>query len=115
MATPTVGMLTFVGASGKTYSILTYTADTAAYINKMSAHTTAGATSSEYWRAPENVTLTDFSIPTGMTQTNMIMLQDGVVRNGTLVNIVTHVSTSPARPPLRVAFPHGSLIGMQTI
>ncbi|GAJ01766.1 unnamed protein product, partial [marine sediment metagenome] len=33
----------------------------------------------------------------------------------TMVDIVTHVSTAPFRPALNIPFPHGSLVGMQTI
>jgi len=115
MATPVVGSLTFIGGSGKSYSISMYTADTAAYINKFSAHTAAVAGSSVYWRPPENVTLVDFSITTGTTQTDMVMTQDGAVRNGTVLNFVHHVSTIATRPALRISFPQGSLIGANTI
>ncbi len=115
MATPVSGTLSFVGQSGKGYSISMYTADTAAYINKFAADTVAVAGSSEYWRPPENVTLTDFGITTGTTQTNMVMTQDGAIKNGTVLNFVHHVSTIATRPPLRVAFPAGSLIGAKTI
>lgn len=115
MAVPVNADLSFVGASGKGYQISMYTADTAAYINKFSAHTAAVATSSVYWRPPEAVTLTDFSIKTGTTQTHMVLTQDGAVRNGTVLGFVPHVSTAATRPALRIAFPAGALIGANTI
>ena len=115
MAVPVTATLSFVGAGGKGYQISMYTADTAAYINKLSAHTVAGAGSATYWRPPENVVLTDFSIKTGTTQLDMVMTVDGAVKNGTVLNFLCHVSTAPFRPPLRIAFPAGSLIGANTI
>lgn len=115
MATPVSGSCTFVGATGRTYLISVYTADTAGYINKFAADTAAGATSATYWRPPENVTLTDFSITTGTTQLSSVMTVDGAVKNGTIMIWVHHVSTAPFRPALRIAFPAGSLIGQKTI
>lgn len=115
MATPVSGSLTFVGATGRTYLISMYTADTAGYINKFAADTAAVAGSETYWRAPENVTLTDFSITTGTTQLSMVMKIDGAVKNGTIMIFLHHVSTAPFRPALRIAFPQGALIGAKTI
>ena len=115
MATPVSGSLTFVGASGRTYMISMYTADTAAYINRFAADTAATATSETYWRAPENVVLTDFSITTGTTQLSSVMKVDGAVKNGTVMIWLHHVSTAPSRPVLRIAFPKGALIGQKTI
>jgi len=115
MATPVAGTLTFVGRSGRTYIISMYTADTAGYINKFAADTIATATSASYWRPPENVTLTDFSITTGTTQVALVMMVDGAVKNGTVMSTVHHVSTAPFRPVLRIQFPAGSLIGQKTI
>lgn len=115
MATPVQANLSFIGASGKSYQINMYTADTAAYICKFSANSVAGAASLEWWRAPENVTLVDFSITTGTTQTTGVFTQDGAVRNGTVVGYVGHVSTASTRPPIRIQFAAGTLIGHNTI
>lgn len=115
MATPVSGSLTFVGASGRTYLISMYTADTAAYINRFAADTAAGAASLNFWRAPENVTLVDFSITTGTTQLSSVMMVDGAVKNGTIMIWLHHVSTAPSRPVLRITFPKGSLVGQKTI
>jgi len=115
MATPVNADLIFVGASGKSYSINMYTADTAAYINKFSAHTIAAATSATYWRSPEPVTLVDLAIKTGMTQTHLVMTQDGAVKNGTVMGVVPHVTTAATRPRLAITFPAGTLVGCNTI
>lgn len=115
MAAPQNATLSFVGQSGKGYQISMYTADTAAYINKFAADTAAVAGSSEYWRPPENVTLVDFSMTTGTTQLYQVMTIDGAVKNGTVLSYVSHVSTNPNRPKLRISFPQGGLIGAKTI
>lgn len=115
MATPVAGTLSFVGASGRTYIISMYTADTAGYRNKFAADTAATATSSDYWRPPENVTMTDFSITTGTTQIAFVMTVDGAVKNGTVMSSLHHVSTAAFRPQLRITFPKGSLVGQKTI
>lgn len=115
MATPVNANLTFIGGSGKSYQINMYTADTAAYRCTFSANTLAGTGSADYWRPPETVTLVDFSITTGTTQTTGVFTQDGAVKNGTVVGYVGHVSTAATRPPLRITFPAGCLIGHNTI
>jgi hypothetical protein len=107
--------LKFVGASGKTYTISGYTADTAAYTNRFSMSGAAGAATPEYWRAPENVSLVDFSMTTGTTQTTMIMTENGAPRNGTVLMFVPHLSTNAMRPSLNIPFPAGAWIGAQTI
>lgn len=115
MATAVNANLSFVGRSGRTYEISMYTADTAGYVNKFSASTTAGTGSADFWRAPEPVTLVDFSMTTGTTQTHMVMTEDGAVKNGTILSFVSHVSTAATRPALRIPFPAGALIGANTI
>lgn len=114
MATATNYQLVLVGASGRTYSISGYTADTAGVVNTFSADSTAGSGSLNYWRAPENVVLVDFSIPTGTTQTSNVMTQDGVKRAGAFIGFVPHLNTNSNRPKLNIPFPAGSLIGAIT-
>lgn len=116
MATATNYALVFRGASGRTYTISGYTADSAGYANTLSAGTTLAASGGlQYWRCPENVVLEDFSIPTGTTQTHGYMTQDGVPVSGSIVSYVVHVSTNSNRPKLQVRFPAGALVGMNTI
>ena len=108
-------MLYFVGASGRTYSVSGYTADTAAYTNRFSVSGTSGAATPEYVKLPEAVTLVDFSMQTGTTQTQMVMTESGAPRNGTVLGLVEHVSTNSNRPKLNIPFPAGAIIGMNTI
>jgi hypothetical protein len=107
--------LVFQGASGRSYSISGYTADTAGAICQFSPSSGAGAASGAFWRCPEAVTLTDFSMTTGTTQTSMVMSDSGAVRNGAILMFVPHLSTNSNRPKLNIPFAAGSLIGATTI
>ena len=107
--------LVFVGRSGRTYSVSGYTADTAGVINTFSTTASAGAASLTYFRPPEDVTLVDFAMTTGTTQTSMVLTESGAVRNGTLLMFVPHLSTNANRPKLAIPFAAGSLFGATTI
>lgn len=115
MATAKNYTISFIGSSGRTYQISGYTADTAGYSNTFNPSGTAGTGSLQYWRAPENVVLRDFSIPTGTTQTTGYMTENGAVRNGTIIDYVSCVSTNPSRPVFNIPFSAGTLIGAVTI
>lgn len=115
MATAKNFTMSFLGASGRRYQISGYTADTAGHNNTFNPSGAAAAASLQYWRPQENVTLVDFSMPTGTTQTSGYMTQDGANRAGTLLDYVIHVSTNPYRPTLSIPFPAGCLIGSVTI
>jgi hypothetical protein len=115
MATAKNFSFVFVGQSGRTYSISGYTADTAAYNCTFNPSGAAGTGSLNYWRAPENCTLVDFSIPTGTTQTSGYLTIDGAVKSGAVLDYVIHVSTNSNRPKLAVPIPAGSLVGKVTI
>ena len=115
MATATNYSLVFVGQSGRTYSVSGYTADTAGAINTFSTSGLAGASSLQYFRTPENMTLVDFSIKTGTTQVAGILTENGAIKNGCLLDYVTFVSTNANRPKLAIPFPAGTLVGANTI
>lgn len=107
--------LVFVGRSGRTYTISGYTADTAGYTNRFSTSGAAGAATTEYWKPPEDVTLVDFSMTTGTTQTTMFLTESGAPKLGTVLMFVPHVSTNPSRPRLNIPFQAGSLFGATTV
>jgi hypothetical protein len=112
MAAAQNGTLSFLGASGRTYNVDMYTSDAAA--GTQSTFNPSGlavAGSLNYWRAPEAVTLIDFAMHTGTTQTGMVLTQDGAVRNGGVLKFVPFLDTIANRPKLAIAFPAGSLIG----
>ena len=115
MATATTGVATFIGASGRTYSISTYTADTSGVINTLNPNTVATATSPQFWRPPENVILNDYAIATGTTQTTAYWTQDGATKAGSVTSYVACLNTSAQRQQLKLAFPAGCLIGLVTV
>ena len=115
MATAKNFSLTFLGASGRTYQVSGYTADTAGYINTFSQSAAAASGGTQYVKLPERASLIDFAIPTGTTQTNMVMTENGAVRNGTLLNFATFLDTIANRPRLSIPFEANSLIGSNTI
>lgn len=117
MATATNYNLVFRGLkSGRTLSVSGYTADTAGAINTFGQGSAlAGSGGLQYVQFPEDVVLEDFSIPTGTTQTHGFLTEAGVVRQGTLMSFVVHVSTNSNRPKLSVPFRAGALIGATTI
>lgn len=100
----------------RTYHVSGYTADTAAYVNTLSAGTAAaGSASLQYWRVPENCVIRDFSMETGTTQTYGFFTADGVPISGTILSYVSHVSTNPSRPVLNIPVKAGTLLGMTTV
>lgn len=115
MATAKNYTISFVGGSGRTYQVSGYTADTAGSANTFNPSGQAGTGSLQYWRCPENVVMTDFSIPTGTTQVSGYLTENGAVRNGTIVDYVSCVSTNPSRPRFNIPFTAGTLIGAVTI
>jgi len=107
--------LVFVGASGRTYHVSGYTADTAGAICTFSTVGNAGSTSAQYFVPPENVSLVDFSMTTGTTQTSMVLTDNGATRNGALLMFVPHLSTNSNRPRLNIPFGANRMIGATTI
>jgi hypothetical protein len=117
MATATNYNMIFRGLkSGRTLSVSAYTADTAGAINTFGQGSALAASGGlNYVQFPEDVILEDVSIPTGMTQTHTFLTEAGVVRQGTILSHVVHVSTAANRPKLGIPFRAGALIGATTI
>ncbi len=107
--------ISFLGASGRTYQVSGYTADTAGHNNTFNPSGAAVAGSIQYWRSPERVTMVDFAIPTGTTQTSGYLTENGGVKNGAVIDYVSCVSTNPLRPRFSIPFEAGTLIGAVTI
>jgi hypothetical protein len=112
MVTPEIGTATFVGRSGRAYTIDVYLSDVAAVACTFNANGAAAAGSLQYWRTPEDVVLRDFSIITGLTATvGMIWLRDGATIPGSIIRMANHLNTNPYRPTLNMLFKAGTLIG----
>jgi len=105
-AAPKNGILTFRGASGKTYTYNVYISDVNGAFLKWSTVKSAASTDTDFITAPENMQLIDASVPTGLTDTTSatLWLADGPVPNA-LVAWAPIVNTLPSRsfPPVKIA------------
>lgn len=115
MAAPQNAMLIFLGDSGRTYPIDMYTADTAGFINTFNPSGVAVAGGTQYWKAPENVRLIQFSIPTGTTQVASFMTENAATKNGTVMRFAAFLDSLASPIRLNIPFQKGVDIGMTTI
>lgn len=113
-AAPQNATATFRGQSGKLYTIDQYLSDVANAYTTFNPNGSAGTATLQYWVAPENVTLVDFSIVTGMTDTKGITwLESGAIKAGSSLRYANQLNTLPFRPALSIQFRQGSLVGAQ--
>ena len=112
MVTPEIGTATFVGRSGRAYTIDVYLSDVAAVAATFNPSGAAGTGSLQFWRCPEDMVLRDFSIITGLTATvGLTWLRDGAQIPGAMIRLANHLNTNPYRPTLNVMFAKGTNIG----
>lgn len=113
MVTPTTATATFVGASGKTYSVDIYIADAVGTACKFDSGSGAGTGSLPFWKCPEQVVLRDMAIVTGPTViTNLIVTADGAVIPGQRLRLTSFLTTLATRPPLNIGFRSGTNFGL---
>lgn len=115
MAAAKNAQMIFLGASGRTYPIDMYTADTAGFVNTFNPSGIAGTGSLQYWVPPENVTLIQFAIPTGTTQLAMYLTESGAVKNGSVLRFAGFLDSLASPIRLNIPFAKGALIGATTI
>lgn len=109
-ATPQYCQLIFKGASGKTYPTDGYVSDVNGARINFDGGAGAGAATPDFWVAPENVTLIDFSMTTGTADTEKIRLTANGKPTMHVLRYVIHVSTAPFRPTLNIGFKSGTQI-----
>lgn len=106
VATPKTGTLTFRGdQSGRVYNYSIYDSDVAGAFVTWSLNGTAGSSSVNFISAPENMTLIDVSVVTGIVDTTAILLYlDDAAIPGTLTQWANVVNTLQKRsfPPLKI-------------
>ena len=103
-ATPQYGSMLFRGASGKTYSVDLYVSDVNAGLINWDGGAGAGAASPTYWKAPEDVTLVDYSQVTGTADTEKIRLTVNGRPTMHVLRYGIHLTTLATRPPLTIGF-----------
>lgn len=111
-AAPQTGTATFVGSSGTSYSKDIYISDVAAAPATYDSGAGASAGSLQFWKAPENVTLVDFSIVTGLTDTTFGRLTANGSPLQSVIRWANHLNTLATRPVLNTGFAKGTQVGM---
>jgi len=108
-AAPKNGTMTFVGASGQVYNVDCYISDVAAARVTFDSGGAAASTSLTYWVCPEQCTLTDFSVVTGLTDTtNISLLANSAIVPNVRLRYANFLNTLTSRPPIRITFKEGT-------
>ncbi|KKM00383.1 hypothetical protein LCGC14_1804980 [marine sediment metagenome] len=111
VAAPQLGTFVFVGiGTGQNYNKDIYISDVSQGLVNFSSGGVASATSQSHWRPPEDVLLVDFSVLTGLTDTEVLQLTRDSVPTGDVIRYANHLNTLNSRPRLNVAFAAGSEI-----
>ena len=111
-AAPQSGTLSFVGVQTKrTYTIDIYISDVVAANMNFDSGAGASAASDQFWIAPENCILKDFSIKTGLTDTTKLAIVANGVATGNRLRYANFLNTLAFRPVLQIPFRAGSKVG----
>lgn len=111
-AAPQNATATFKLPDGRLVQVDQYLSDVAGAFCTFNPNGAAGTTSLQYWVAPADVVLVDFSIATGMTDTtNIVWTESGAIKPGTVLRYANQLNTIQTRPPLTIRFSKGALIG----
>lgn len=112
VAAPQYGVFNFIGrASGRNYPVDAYFTDVNGALTRFDGGGGASTTSPEYWVAPgEPVTLRDFAIVTGMTDTSKIELTVNGRSTGGFLRYAMHLTTSALRPAQSITLRPGATL-----
>lgn len=106
-AAPKNALLTFRGdQTGRQYAYSVYFSDVAAAFTTWSLSGAAGTSSTNFISAPENMTLIDASVPTGLTDTTTCLLWiNDAPAPGNLIQYANIVNTLASRsfPVFRIS------------
>ncbi len=112
-AAPQYGTMVFIGQQSKrVYNVDTYFSDVVDALANFDGGGGASATSPDSFTAPEDLLLNDMSIVTGMTDTTKVQILRGNQPTGDFLRYTQHLTTAPARSPLRLGFARGTQIRM---
>lgn len=111
-AAPQYATFTFKGLqSGKNLTVDAYLSDVASAYVQWDNGNGASSSSGSQWKAPEDVILVDFSIPTGMTDTKTIVpVRDGAMIPQQRLRYANFLNTLTYRPNLQLGFKAGTLV-----
>lgn len=109
VAAPQFGTMVLVGQrTGRVYNVDTYFSDVVDALSNFDGGGGASATSPTSFTCPEDVLLSDFSIVTGMTDTTKVQVLRGNQPTGDFLRFTQHLTTAPARSPVRLGFRMGT-------
>lgn len=111
-AAPQTGTAIFRGQSGAHYAIDVYVSDVVGALCNWDSGNGASATTETFWTAPESVTLIDFSIITGLTDTTTLRLTANSRNLQSLIRHANYLNTLSFRPVLNTPFGSGERIGL---
>lgn len=107
-AAPQYGTMVFIGVQSKrVYNVDMYLSDIVDGLGNFDGGGGASATSPDSFTAPEDLLLNDMSIVTGMTDTTKVQILRGNQPTGDFLRYTQHLTTAPARSPLRLGFGRG--------
>lgn len=109
------GTAFFRGQSGRTYGVDIYIADSAGARITWDANGAAGTGSATFWTPPENVTLYDISVATGLATAVGFKLVASSLAANTTLRVANHLNTLNNRPVLTIGFAAGRNIEAVTI
>ena len=100
---------TLQGSDGTVYNVDTYASDVANARCNFDGGNGASSSSLTYWVCPQQCTVLDFSIKTGMTDTTQIVL---LANSAQIPNVklryANFLNTLTTRPPIRVTLKAGT-------
>ena len=109
VAAPQYGTFVLVGLrSRRIYNVDAYFSDVVDALANFDGGAGASPTSPDSFTCPEEVILTDLSIVTGMTDTTKVQILRNNQPTGDFLRFTQHLTTSPARSPVRVGFRAGT-------
>jgi len=98
------GVFHFIGLrSGQTYDVSAYFDDTAGNLVRFNQAGKAGATSPDFWDAPEPVVLRDIVLAAATGQTITQLLRGGKPTGDYFLNAI-HLASVVTRPVLNIPF-----------
>lgn len=109
-AAPQYASFTLVGRSGRTYQLDAYFSDVANASVKWDGGAGASSTSPDFYTAPEDCILTDYSQVTGLTDTAKVSITRNNVPTGNILRAAIHLTTLNNRPKLQLPFKAGDKI-----
>lgn len=111
VAAPQSATLFARGSSGMTYQIDLYISDVNAAPVRFDEGAGASATSQTFWTPPEDVTVEDISIVTGLTDTTKMRLTINGEPKSQVTRYALHLTTLNNRPKLGIQITSGRRVG----